>query len=142
MKYIKQTELQLMRDLERRLQNAFSFKLPADKVNNYINEFLDYHLLTETGKPRYSRSIAKALRLYWLTRQESLENEQLIWCYEIDGELYTTYKNKDLNNFKGITNIQHYRDAGKEEKLLELERAGNTVKRGFFYPCGKPFYTF
>ena len=70
---------------------------------------------------------------------EELRDQKCIFCYEVDGSLYTTFKKeKHFYTFTGTTEIPNYKSVkGIEEKILKSK---GEVKSGFYYPDGKPYY--
>lgn len=99
---------------------------------------------TDSGNYRYPQRDIFAATVAIDTTIKNLLSDFTVFCYKIDGELYTTYnRNKPFKySFKGnpadIT-MQNYREAGKEPRLLELGK-NDSVVSGFYYPCGKPFF--
>jgi hypothetical protein len=140
MKYNKLSQYQLADQLESLLKRCFMFKATQLETMAEVNKFFDYHFKTETGKQRYSKTIHNALSVLWYQTIKRLQDENTIFCYVIDGKLYTTFNAEKPNNyyFKGETKIPNYRQV--ESRLIELRKQDVDVVSGSYYPCGKPYF--
>lgn len=140
MKYSKLSQYQLANQLESLLKRCFMFKASQSEIMTEFNKFFDYHFKTESGKHRYSKTIQNALLVLWYQSIKRLQDENTIFCYEIDGKLYTTFNADNRKNyyFTGETNIPNYRQV--ENRLIELRKQDKDVVSGFYYPCGKPYF--
>lgn len=120
----------------------FSFESDSETINRSINLFIEHNMLTESGKRRYPKYFQTVLSVLATELKNEYMNTCTIFCYEIDGQLFTTYNKKQINKylFNGETEIPNYREAGKEDRLIELRKTDQKVKSGFFYGSGEPYF--
>lgn len=116
------------------------FRQNQKQVMERYNGMIKTVFYTESGKRRYPKSWQQTCNSVFFEVLEVYKSQNLIFCYEIDGDLYTTYKNKNNSYFIGETSIPNYRKAGKEDRLIELRKKGDPIKSGFYYSDGKPFF--
>lgn len=121
---------------------GFNMKLNSRDLNEQINKLKQDHFFTDSGNNRYPDYFKSAVTGAIEASRKMLFNQRLIFCYEIDGVLYTTFNSDRPNeyNFKGDTQIPNYRKAGKEDRLIELRKNNGDIKSGYYYSCGKPFF--
>ena len=124
------------------VSGGYNMKMSSRELNDRINELKQYHFFTDSGKKRYTNFESYAVIGSIESTKKILFNQLLIYCYEIDGKLYTTYNSNAPHkyNFIGKTEIPNYRKAGKEDRLIELQKNKYDVTSGFYYPCGKPYF--
>ena len=119
--------------------NFVSFKGGPAELNQSYKQFVDTNFYTEKGSNRYPNKYKLTCEMLRYELVKLFESMYLIYCYKIDGELYTTYKNSNNSHFVGTTDIKNYRSAGKEDRLIELRKSNEPIEHGFYYPCGKPY---
>lgn len=115
------------------------FQSSSRETNAGISAFIDLHMLTNSGNNRYPAYYGSVLRHCATQIKQMLENQNLIYCYEIENNLYTTYDASKSNNynFKGTTKILNYRQDPKIDKLVLNSQYTDS---GLYYPCGKKYY--
>jgi hypothetical protein len=139
MKYTKKSLAVLTGELRGLIDQNLRFKLTQSEGIAAVHQFFDYHFKTDNGKKRYPDYYRSALNAFWYEFLNVRIAEDLLWCYEIDGKLYTNYNKNNPSKycFKGITDLPCYRDNPEIEKRLLSD---NNVIRGTYYPCGKPYF--
>lgn len=123
-------------------QSMIRFKADHNEIMKHYHKICNNHFITENGNKRYPNYYQTTCNAIFFEILELLKSQSLIYCYEIDGKLYTTF-NSDYPNkysFKGLTDIQNYRKAGKEDRLNNARKNNENITSGFYYPCGKPFF--
>ena len=139
------TVYEVIATLTKDIKSAFFIeKKNQTDLNVYSYQRLSFLTRTDSGNLRYAKKDIHACQCVINQLLQDLLNDFTVFCYQIDGELYTTY-NKD-NSFKyafkgnpATITMKNYREAGKESRLMELSKDNNVVS-GFYYPCGKPFF--
>jgi len=137
MKYIKQTLNTLTSDLRAVIDQGFRFELTQSQIAANVNQFFDMHFLTDTGKKRYPDYYRIALNAFWCEFLNLRMAENTLFCYLVDGVLYTTHK-KNASWFNGVVTLPHYKDnPAIEEKVLYSK---GDVTNGYYYNSGKPYF--
>lgn len=118
-----------------------TFRQNQQQVMERYNDLILNVFHTNSGARRYPQYWQTVCNSVFFEVLEVYKSQNLIFCYEIDGQLYTTHKNKSNSWFIGETSIPNYRKAGKEDRLIELRKNNKKIVNGFYYVDGKPFYT-
>lgn len=142
MKYEKLSMYQLIELFSNEVKSMFNFKMTSEQMSNRLNELKNIHFLTEKGNKRYPAYYYSAVTGAIESTRKIMFIQNLIYCYEIDGALYTTYKpNKPCKyDFIGKTDIPNYIEAGKESRIINHRKNNESLISGFYYSCGKPYY--
>ena len=121
---------------------GFKWQMTSRELNEKLNKLKEYHFFTKSGSDRYPGYFKTAIIAAIHTTRKIYFNQDLIYCYLIDDQLYTTYNKNRSDNyyFKGITELQNYRVAGKEDRLNNARKNNESITNGFYYPNGKPFF--
>ena len=123
------------------LRSCIRFKMSSDDINTHIERIKAHQYKTTNGNERYPQYYKTAVNAAMDATRDILVQQNTIFCYEIDGDLYTTFKPFNNNSwFIGFTEIQNYRLAGIEDRLIELRIKNKPIKSGFYYGCGKPYF--
>lgn len=127
---------ELTADLRKLIDQNFSFKLTQAESLEIIGEWIDNTMHTDNGNRRYPRYYQTSLNVFRHEYMNVRMNELTLFCYDYNGVLYTTYnRNKPASYmFKGVTDIQNYKDAGISDNELW------NCDSGFYYNCGKPYF--
>lgn len=139
------TVYSLASELKRELKSHFmTFENDQSTVSAYMNNWLVANTRTSGNNYKYPKKDIHALKMLLVTLMEDYMEQFTIYCYNIDGDLYTTY-NSDKPfkyNFRSHKKpvMENYRDAGKEVRLMELQKNSGNVQSGFYYPTGKPYF--
>lgn len=137
MKYTKQALHVLTNNLKNLIDQCFRFEMQSQDINKEIIKFIDSHMLTATGKKRYPDYYSTALHNFAAEFKQVRMNEKTLFCYLVDGELYTTYK-KSASWYVGEVTLKSYRqDPAIEQKVLYSK---GDITNGFYYNSGKPFF--
>lgn len=123
------------------VKSAFNFRATSAEINQIIEKKLDSIRFDSAryNGPRLKRSrISKALSSFLLNvaqvEKRRLADERVLFCYEVNGRLYTTHK-------KGWS--EDGLIAGNYRSFPEIESiilSGKSDNKGFYYPCGKVYF--
>lgn len=106
-----------------------------------FDKWLKGEMLTSGNKRRYPLYFATCLNVVYTQLSELYRDQHCVYCYKVDGVLYTTYNKHKQNNylFAGSTDIENYRvNPVVESKILN----GEYSESGFYFACnGKTFYS-
>lgn len=130
----------LTSDLRALIDQNFRFELDQPAMLKSIHEFMQDNMFTDSGKRRYSKTYQTALNAFWYEYTNIKQNENTIYCYEVNGKLYTTYDKlgKPFKYwFKGQTDIENYRI---HSEIDDMVLCGKYERSGFYYGSGKPFF--
>jgi hypothetical protein len=122
------------------VNSQFLFKEESGESFKRFNNWLESEAFTNSGKKRLPAYYVTCLNTVYTQLTELYRDHNCIYCYMVDGVLYTTFKkdNKNKYLFKGDTEIKNYReDQGVERKVLNSEYS----ESGFYHSNGKPYYT-
>lgn len=140
MKYSKKTLSVLTSDIRALIDQGFRFELSQSEIIKNYTDFLAVNMKTNSGKNRYPEYYGLALSAFFNEFISLRADENLVWCYLIDGKLYHGTKKAFLSSrYKGDTiSFPNYRDYPEvEKKLLN----GDCSERGFYYNnSGKKYF--
>ena len=121
---------------------GFKFESTQDEIVKSYNAFILSNFYTDNDNRRFPNYYQSSVSSVYREVMQNCFELSLIYCYEIDGQLFTTYNSDYKQNyyFIGTTDIKNYRVAGKEEKLNDLRRSNIKVKSGFYYGSGKEYF--
>ena len=105
-----------------------------------FNKWLKMELFTKAGKKRFPNYFVTCLNVVYMQFSEYMRDTNCIYCYNVNGVLYTTFKSgvKNKYSFKGETSIKNYR-VDPDIELVILN--GDYTESGFYFAdTGKTFY--
>ena len=140
--YKKLSFFDLIELFSNEVRSGFKWQMTSNELNEKLSKLKEYHYFTASGSDRYPDYFRTAITAAIHVTHKIHFNQDLIYCYLIDDQLYTTYNNGRSNQyyFKGVTDIQNYRAAGKEDRLNNARKNNESITSGFYYPNGKPFF--
>ena len=126
----------LTNELRRTIESQFLFQNTKKQIWEEVNKFIHEKAITDKGNRRYPKYYDKSLLAFAHEYIEKMAEDLTIFCYNVDGKLYTTYNKNNPTKyyFKCVTDIPNYKDHNIPDKILWESKAG------FFYGNGKEFY--